>query len=202
MNNHSSHYYINNTNDIDPCTGTLTDLQYLEHMIPHHQVAIEMSNLLMDKSNNPIMLHLCRDIIRKQEYEIWEMNMLFKSMSNNIVKSHNIVKNQQKVFTVLDKYRFNNSRASEEGCNPLFFKPDDHMAHMKHMKIDDKSYIDHMIPHHQVAVDMSYRLLLHTKHPYMIDFCNKLIIDQQGEITFMNDLLKNMDLYDSEYMNN
>ena len=68
--------------------------------------------------------------------------------------------------------------------------------------LTDKEYLEHMIPHHQVAVDMSYRLLLHTKHPYMIDFCNKLIIDQQGEITFMNDLLKNMDLYDSEYMNN
>ena len=201
MNNHSNHLnHSNHIDDIDPCTGTLTDLQYLEHMIPHHQVAIDMSNLLLEKSKNPIMLHLCRDIIRKQEYEIWEMNLLVKSMSNSVVMDQR--NSRQKVFTVLDKYRFNNSRASEEGCNPLFFKPDDHMAHMQHMEVNDKSYLDHMIPHHQVAVDMSYRLLLHTKHPYMIDFCNKLIVDQQGEITFMNDLLKNMNLYESEYMSN
>ena len=93
------------------------------------------------------------------------------------------------------------SKSKDGDCNPLFFKPDDHAKHMEHMKITMRSYLEHMIPHHQVAVDMSYRLLLHTKHPYMIDFCNKLIVDQQGEITFMNDLLKNMNLYESDYLN-
>ena len=56
------------------------------------------------------------------------------------------------------------SKAKEGPCNPLFFKPNDHMAHMKHMKVNDRSYLEHMIPHHQVAVDMSKRLLLHTKN--------------------------------------
>ena len=59
------------------------------------------------------------------------------------------------------------------------------------MEITDKSYLDHMIPHHQVAVDMSKRLLLHTNHTYLIEFCKKLIYDQQGEIYYMNNLLKN-----------
>ena len=62
----------------NPCTDKLTDLEYLEHMIPHHQVAIDMSDLLIPKTNNPTILHLCRDIIRKQEYEIWEMSMAKK----------------------------------------------------------------------------------------------------------------------------
>ena len=46
---------------------------------------------------------------------------------------------------------------------PLFFKPNDHTQHMKHMEINDKSYLEHMIPHHQVAIDMCNRLLIHTK---------------------------------------
>ena len=29
----------------NPCTDKLTDKEYLEHMIPHHQVAIDMSHL-------------------------------------------------------------------------------------------------------------------------------------------------------------
>ena len=62
----------------NPCTDKLTDLEYLEHMIPHHQVAIDMSDLLIPKTSNPTILHLCRDIIRKQEYEIWEMSMAKK----------------------------------------------------------------------------------------------------------------------------
>ena len=58
-------------------------------------------------------------------------------------------------------------------------------------KLTDIEYLEHMIPHHQVAIDMSKRLLMHTKHTYLIHFCNKLIIDQQYEIYFMNNLLKN-----------
>ena len=37
------------TNGSNPCTDKLTDLEYIIHMIPHHQVAIDMSNLLIQK---------------------------------------------------------------------------------------------------------------------------------------------------------
>ena len=57
--------------------------------------------------------------------------------------------------------------------------------------LTDYEYLKHMIPHHQVAVDMSKRLLLHTNNTYMMEFCRKLIINQQGEIYKMNNLLNN-----------
>ena len=59
-----------------------------------------------------------------------------------------------------------------------------------------------MIPHHQVAIDMSKRLLLHTNNSYLIDFCRKLIIDQQGEIFLMNDLLNNSYIHKSPLLDN
>ena len=62
----------------NPCTDNLTDKEYLEHMIPHHQVAIDMSELLLKKTKNPSMMLLCREIIRKQGYEIWEMEIIKK----------------------------------------------------------------------------------------------------------------------------
>ena len=64
------------------------------------------------------------------------------------------------------------------------------MAHMKHMKVNDRSYLEHMIPHHQVAIDMSKRLLLHTTNSYLINYFKKLIVDQQYEILKMNQLLE------------
>ena len=94
------------------------------------------------------------------------------------------------------------SKSKDGDCNPLFFKPDDHMKHMEHMEVNDRSYLEHMIPHHQVAIDMSKRLLLHTNNSYLIDFCRKLIIDQQGEIFYMNNLLKNTFNYQSELLLN
>ena len=74
-------------------------------------------------------------------------------------------------------------------CKPLFFHPDAHHKQMQHHKITIKSYLEHMIPHHQVAIDMSKRLLLHTNSSYLMDFCRKLIIDQQYEISVMKNLL-------------
>ena len=183
----------------NPCTDKLTDIDYLIHMIPHHQVAIDMSNLLIPKTNNPQTLHLCRDIIRKQEYEIWEMTLMLKRFSKTIVSEQESSKDI--VYTKLDIYNPILSKSKDGSCNPLFFKPDDHSKHMEHMEITDNSYLEHMIPHHQVAVDMSKRLLLHTNHTYLIDFCRKLIIDQQGEIFLMNNLLKNTFVYKSELLN-
>jgi uncharacterized protein (DUF305 family) len=173
-------------NESNPCTDKLTDLEYLEHMIPHHQVAIDMSKLLQPKSTSDIMLNLCREIIRKQQYEIYEMTFM-KKYDDELFTSDPWIK--ENIRTKLDRYNPILSKAKDGECNPLFFKPNDHSKHMKGMVLTDKSYLEHMIPHHQVAIDMSKRLLLHTNNSYLLDFCRKLILDQQGEIFYMNNLL-------------
>ena len=67
-------------------------------------------------------------------------------------------------------------------------------------KLTNIQYLEHMIPHHQVAIDMSKRLLLHTNHSYLSEFCRKLIIEQQGEIYLMNNLLTNKYIHNSELL--
>jgi len=193
-----SHHNVNLDTGSNPCTDKLSDVEYLEHMIPHHQVAIDMSNLLIPHTENPRILHLCRDIIRKQGYEIWEMGMIKDNIPNTIFSDDvSITENK---LTKLDIYEPAMSKSKDGSCDPLFFKPDDHSSHMENMEINDKSYLEHMIPHHQVAIDMSYRLLLHTNNSYLLDFCKKLIIDQQGEIYLMNNLLQNTYNYKSKLL--
>ena len=198
--NHSqmNHSQMNQSSGTNPCTDKLTDIEYLEHMIPHHQVAIDMSNMLIPHSTDPIMLHLCRDIIRKQGYEIWEMELMKSKLPVSIFSSQD--SHKEDFITKMDLHEPISSKAKDGPCNPLFFKPNDHMQHMAEMNITDKIYLEHMIPHHQVAVDMSRRLLLHTNHSYLLDFCRKLILDQQGEIFYMNSLLKNSYKYNSELL--
>ncbi len=186
--NHSNMNH-NSNSESNPCTDDLTNLQYLEHMIPHHQVAIDMSELLIPKTNNPVMLLLCRDIIRKQGYEIWEMEMMKRKLSGTMFDDTEFT--AEKVKTNLDIFYPKLSKSKDGDCNPLFFKPNDHMKHMEHMELNDTSYLTHMIQHHQIAIDMSKRLLLHTKHNYLIEFCKNLIIEQQGEIYLMNNMLNN-----------
>ena len=54
----------------------------------------------------------------------------------------------------------------------------------------DKQYIHHMIPHHQVAVDMCKILLKHTKSDFLIYLSYRMIRGQESEIIFLNDMLK------------
>ena len=195
---HSKHKMDTNNSNSNPCTDTLTDAEFLEHMIPHHQVAIDMSLLLQPNTTSDIILNLCREIIRKQQYEIIEMTYM-KKYDGELFTDDPWEK--ENIITKLDKYNPILSKSKDGPCNPLFFKPNDHSQHMKGMKITEKSYLEHMIPHHQVAIDMSQRLLLHTNNSYLLDFCRKLIIDQQGEIYYMNNLLdSNNYLYKSELL--
>ena len=60
---------------------------------------------------------------------------------------------------------------------------------MNHMKHTDKSFLNHMIPHHQVAIVMSERLLKHTNNTHMIRICYEIITSQRAEILKMNQLL-------------
>ena len=202
--NHMNHNNSNNNNHnnskSNPCTDDLTNLEYLEHMIPHHQVAIDMSELLIPKTKDPKMLILCRNIIRKQGYEIWEMEQMKQKISDTMFDNTEF--NPVNDRTKLDIYYPKLSKSKDGSCNPLFFKPNDHMKHMDGMEITDKSYLEHMIPHHQVAIDMSRRLLLHTNHSYLLVFCKGLIIEQQGEIFYMNNILNNSYTHYSELLDN
>ena len=67
-------------------------------------------------------------------------------------------------------------------------------------KLTDIEYLEHMIPHHQVAVDMSKRLLLYTNNSYLLDFSRNLINEQQQEILYMNNLLTNQYIHKSELL--
>jgi uncharacterized protein (DUF305 family) len=181
----------------NPCTDILTNFEYLQHMIPHHVVAIDMSELLMKETTNPYMLHISRNIIKKQKYEIWEMEMVKNSLHSPLFSS--IKGNIDRNVTSMSYYEPLQSTSTGK-CDPNFFNPDEHAKHMFHKQITDENYLQHMIPHHQVAVDMSKRLLLHTNHSYLLDFCRKLIVDQQGEITLMNNLLNSTLDYKSDIL--
>ena len=46
------------------CSDNLTDNEYLEHMIPHHQVAVDISVMLQKKTKSAKMQKILRELIR------------------------------------------------------------------------------------------------------------------------------------------
>ena len=181
------------------CRGYLTDRQYLEHMIPHHQVTIDVSNMLIKITKSPEMHEIIRKLIWTQKYEIELMDELLKTGIFNVTSGKQFRKYQTTISdfmapNVLQNQRMfcdtKNLKLSDTFCDPHFFNPKSHMDHMKHMKLDDAMYIHHMIPHHQVAIDMSKVLLMNTKSDMMIYIAYRIIRSQNAEIIILNDFLK------------
>lgn len=171
----------------DICRGYLTDNEYIEHMIPHHQVAIDISKMLQKKTSSPVMLEILRKLIFNQKMEIIMMNEMKNKLPKNVSNSGEGSKKYIK--TISDMMEPNRLELTKTYCDPHFFDPNGHMKHMKHMKLNDIFYIKHMIPHHQVAVDMSKVLLKNTKSDFMRHLAYRIIRNQQAEIIQLNDLL-------------
>ena len=178
----SDHFKINK----DPCTGFLSNNEYLIHMIPHHQVAVDMCNLMIPISKSKTIQHMYRNIISNQNIEIMLMNQVVNNIP--VVSNENNTIYRDNDFITSLSYN-SKSTPKDYVCDPLFFKPNNHSEHMKHMKHTDKSFLEHMIPHHQVAIVMSNRLLKHTNNTHMIRICYEIITTQRSEILKMNYIL-------------
>lgn len=178
-----------NYNEDNVCRGKLTDKQYLDHMIPHHQVAVDISIMLQKITKSPEMQEILRKLIWMQNYEINLMKLALRNLPSNDM-SIDTGMNKKYIPTISDYMEPNKLGLTKTYCDPHFFDPKEHMKHMHHMKLDDEMYIKHMIPHHQVAVDMSKVLLKNTTNDFMIYLAYRIIRSQQAEIIILDNFLK------------
>lgn len=157
----------------------ISDSDYINHMIPHHQLAVDMSTILIHQTKSPTYIELCRDIIRKQSYEIWEL----ENMKNY---RDDLCNNDKGVNIDIAQINMPNNTSA-------FLNIQD--------PINETKYLEHMIPHHQMAIDISRQLLNYTTNSYLITLCNKIIREQENEIFYMNSLLKS-GIYTSSLLSN
>jgi uncharacterized protein (DUF305 family) len=193
----------NETNKkINICNKQLTDDEYINHMINHHEVAVYMSEIHLHNTKNPIILDILRNIIILQKYEINLMkdskiinntNTEFNDeMSNKNIKMNNSFRYTQGDFTKPNTHYLSNTF-----CDPSFFD----MSHNKNLhNMTDAMYIQHMIPHHQVAVDMSKQILKTTNNDFIIELAYKIIHNQQLEITNLYYLSKSKNMFESNIL--
>lgn len=180
----------------NPCNDKLSDIEYLEHMIPHHMVAIDVSYMLQNSSNNSVIQDILRKLIWTQEYEVVMMNAVLQQLlpsiqldTPTIARSRRII-SRRYISTVANFTDPNKLNYVNAICDPNFFNVESHRHHIRTMGLDEIMYIKHMIPHHQVAVDMSKRLLKYTKNPFMMELAYRIIRSQEREITFLDDMLQ------------
>ena len=171
------------------CQDNLTDVEYLKHMIPHHQVAVDISLMLQKITKSVKMQEILRKLVWVQNYEITLMKDLLNNLPDNITSSIN---NNIYMQNESDFIKPNTLGLTNTYCDPNFFDPKSHMKHLMHMKLNDIMYIEHMIPHHQVAVDMSKILIKNTSNDIMLYLAYRIIQSQQEEIVLLSDFLNSL----------
>lgn len=171
-----------------PCRVFLSDNDFLKHMITHHQIAIDISIKHIENTKSDIIMKVLRELIWTQKYEIV---MMTEELSNKTENVSEITNNQAFIPTISSSIYPNVVGLTNVYCDPGFFSSNMHNHHnANNMIITDKQYIDHMIPHHQVAVDMCKILLKHTKSDFLIYLAYRMIRGQESEIILLNDILK------------
>ena len=171
------------------CNRQLTDNEFIDHMITHHEVAVYMSEKHLHNTKNPIILDILRKVITTQKYEISILKHS-KIIGNN----NNNTKRNVPYLTQGDFTEPNTPDLSNTFCDPGFFN----VSHNKNLhSMTDAMYIQHMIPHHQVAIDMSKQILKTTNNNFIIDFAYKTIHNQQAEIILLYNLSKSKYSFES-----
>jgi uncharacterized protein (DUF305 family) len=171
-----------------PCRVVLSDEEFLKHMIPHHQMAIDISIQHIQNTKTDIIMKILRELIWTQQYEIILMKTELKHKTEKISE---IYTNQPFIPTISSDMFPNVLGLTNTYCDPAFFTSNQHNNHnQNHNIVTDKEYILHMIPHHQVAIDMCKMLLKNTKSDFLIYLSYRMIRAQEAEIILLNDLLK------------
>ena len=171
-----------------PCRVFLSDNDFLKHMITHHQMAVDVSIQHIKHTKSDIMMKMLRELIWTQKYEIVMMMEELNNKTENISK---ITNNKAFIPTISSSIYPNVVGLTNAYCDPDFFSSNMNKHHNPHNMIKtDTQYIHHMIPHHQVAIDMCKILLKHTKSDFLIYLAYRMIRGQESEIILLNDMLK------------
>lgn len=145
------------------------DKHFIEQMIPHHEGAIAMANLALQKAKHPEIKTLATAIIAAQTTEIQSMNGWYQDWFGSAVP---------KVSTGM----MGGGMMSGYG---MHMGGQEDMTALENASDFDKAFIEEMIPHHQLAIMMANMLQSGTNRPEMQQLAKNIISSQSKEIQQM-----------------
>ncbi|MFA6076580.1 MAG: DUF305 domain-containing protein [Candidatus Paceibacterota bacterium] len=171
---------VNNSNNITPgrTVGMMNNIDehFIEQMIPHHDGAIAMAKLALQKAKRPEINTLAQNIISAQEKEVIEMQAWYKSWFGGDVKTGNVYSMMGGMMSYGGMHMVGNQQDTQVLENATDF---------------DKAFIENMIPHHQLAIIMAQMLKAGTNRPEMLTLANNITESQSKEIEEMQNWYKN-----------
>lgn len=146
------------------------DISFLEGMIPHHEQAVTMAEMVPDRTDRPELLAFAEDIIEMQQAEIAQMQTVLDEAG--ATEGHAGGHDDQ-----MDGMHDMAGMMSEEQMTELDGLQDQEF---------DLFFLDMMTEHHQGAVDASEDVLEEGDNPEVRALAKEIIAAQQEEIDQMN----------------
>lgn len=162
----SNQYPLQNTDGIDA--------HFIEQMIPHHEDAITMAELALEKSQRPEIRQLAENIIESQRGENDQMKAWYEEWFGREVPSGSSVMNQHGMM-------------GGGGMHMGMMGSTADMVRLQEAQDFDKAFIEDMIPHHQMAVMMAQMLRSQTQRSEMEKLADDIIAAQTKEIDEMRE---------------
>lgn len=145
------------------------DAHFIEQMIPHHEDAITMANLALQRAKRKEIKTLAENIISAQQNEINTMSEWYTNWFGRKLPSGADVMNQHGMM-------------SGDGMHMGMMGDERDNAKLEAAQDFDKAFIEEMIPHHQMAVMMASMLKGGTQRPEMKQLADDIITAQTDEI--------------------
>jgi uncharacterized protein (DUF305 family) len=145
------------------------DRHFIEQMIPHHDGAIAMANLALEKAKRPEIKALAEAIIKAQSDENGQMKTWYQDWFGNSVS---------KVSTGM----MGGGMMSQGG---MHMGSGNDIDDLRNAPDFDKAFIEQMIPHHQMAIMMARMLESGTNRPEMLQLAKNIQTSQSAEIKQM-----------------
>ncbi len=151
---------------------TASDAQFMRDMIPHHQQALEMSQLAPDRTNSPELLEIAGKIEAAQGDEIAFMSQWLTSRGESVDRSHAHASHHTMKGMATEA-----QMAALADASGVAF---------------DRQFLSLMIAHHEGAIEMVEALMEQPGSAYdptLFEFTTDVTNDQSKEIELMHGLL-------------
>lgn len=142
------------------------DQHFIEQMIPHHEGAVAMANLALQKSKRPEIKNLANAIIVSQTKEIADMRGWYKDWFGKDVSNTSTITMGSGMMS----------------GNGIHMGGAQDMTTLQNATDFDKAFLEAMIPHHQLAIMMTQMLQVGTTRPEMQELAKNIIESQSKEI--------------------
>lgn len=154
------------------------DAHFIEQMIPHHEDAITMAKLALERSQRPEVKQLGQNIIDSQGKEINQMKEWYKDWFGKDLPTGSETMNQHGMMS-------NNS-----GMHMGMTGTEEDITRLESAADFDTAFVEQMIPHHQMAIMMANMLKQGTQRPELKKLADDIITAQTNEIEQMRAWLR------------